>query len=419
MRFGLVGRRLSHSWSPAIHAALGSAPYELVELEPPELEGFLRRGAWEGLNVTIPYKRAAFELSDVQSASARRLGVANTLTKDGQGRIIADNTDLAGFSWMLERFCRERLGRPAERVLGGGKVCVLGSGGASQAVRAALEDAGAEVVVISRGGPCGYESLSGGNSDSVLIVNATPVGMYPDCPQSPLTKSQLQSMPLLSGVLDVVYNPTRTGMCLDAEELGIPSMSGLPMLVAQAALSSSQFLGSEFREEGVVGLCERLLSQSLNIILIGMPGAGKTSTGRSLARQLMRPFVDLDDAISLEAGMPAARYLESVGEDGFRRLESKVALRYGSQSNLIIACGGGVVVREENYRPLRQNGRIVLLERPLDRLSLKGRPLSRSRGVEALARERMPLYERWSDLRVHCTGSPAGDARKIRELLGL
>lgn len=418
--FGLLGRTLAHSWSPQIHAALGSVPYVLVEREPDEVEELVRHGSWRGLNVTIPYKRRAFELADVRTPAARRLGVANTLVRMPDGRILADNTDLTGFAWMLERFCARELSAPSARAaLAGREALVLGSGGASHAVVAALEDAGARVCVISRSGEDTYETLVERHPGAALVCNATPVGMYPSCPASPVPESDLARLRDLGGVLDVVYNPTRTGICLAAERLGVPSESGLAMLVSQACHSSARFCGREVDDALAAEVERGLRAQTLNVALIGMPGSGKTTCGKRLARLLGRPFVDLDDAFGIDHGISPAACITERGEAAFRELETQTLARYASRSGLVLACGGGVVTREANYALLRQNSTIVALDRPLDQLSSSGRPLSASKGVERLARERMGLYHGWANLVLRCTGSAAGDAEAIRTTLGL
>lgn len=418
--FGLLGRTLGHSWSREIHVRLGSAPYALLELEPEEVAPFVREGAWRGLNVTIPYKRQAAELADVRSPAVERLGVANTLVHAEDGSVVAENTDVLGFAWMLTRFCRERLGQSPRAALEGRKVLVLGSGGASQAVADALAHAaGARVVVVSRSGENTYETLVERHADAVLLVNTTPVGMYPHCPASPVDEGTLGALSGLRGVLDVVYNPARTGICLAAERLGLPYESGLAMLVAQALFASELFQGREL-DDALVGAIEREISQQTeNVVLIGMPGAGKTSCGRRLARALGRPFVDIDEAIATECGRGAAQIIREDGEDAFRAVETRVTGSYAARSGLVIACGGGVVTRPENRDLLRQNGRVVLLDRPLCELSTEGRPVSQARGIEQVARERMGLYRAWADVTVACTGSPAGDAERVCELLGL
>ena len=417
--FGLLGRKLGHSWSRPIHEQLGSAPYSHVELEPDEVAGFIANEAWRGLNVTIPYKAQAAASADEKSPRVERLGVANTLVRRPDGTIYAENTDVLGFSWMLDRFCTRELAGPAAHVLDGKKALVLGSGGAAQAVVAALEDAGANVTVISRSGEDNYGNLLQKHSDAALIVNTTPVGMYPNCPASPLTDEQLGGMHRLLGVLDVVYNPRKTGICLAAERMGLPSESGLAMLVAQAFFASELFQGRELDRSLIEKIERGIASQTQNIVLIGMPGAGKTSTGKRLSRALGRPFVDIDDAIAEEEGRTSAQIIEVEGENAFRDVETRVTGEFAKKSGLVIACGGGVVTRERNRDLLRQNSSIVMIDRALDELSSKGRPMSKSKGVEKLAQERMGAYLDWSDVHIRCTGSAEGDAALIMEKLGI
>ena len=418
--FGLIGRKLGHSWSRQIHEELGSAPYSHLELEPEDVAGFIRGGAWRGINVTIPYKADAAQAADERSPRVERLGVANTLVHRPDGTIYAENTDVLGFAWMLDRFCRRDLGGCANEVLLGKKCLVLGSGGASQAVQAALEDAGAGagVVVVSRAGEDNYENLLERHTDASLIVNTTPVGMFPSCPATPVPTEGLARMRGLLGVLDVVYNPNRTGICLAAESLGLPSESGLAMLVAQAFFASELFQGKRLDEASIEPIERDIERQTRNIVLIGMPGAGKTTTGRRLARLLGRPFVDIDDEIALRCGKTAAQIIEQQGEDAFRQIESEVTGDICSRSGLVVACGGGVVTRPENRDFLRQNGIVVMVNRPLAELSSKGRPMSMAKGVEQLAAERMDAYRSWSDVRIECTGTAEGDAELILSKVG-
>lgn len=418
--FGLIGRKLGHSWSRQIHEELGSAPYSHLELEPEDVAGFIREGAWRGINVTIPYKADAAQAADERSPRVERLGVANTLVRRPDGTIYAENTDVLGFAWMLDRFCRRDLGGGANEVLLGKKCLVLGSGGASQAVQAALEDAGAGagVVVVSRAGEDNYENLLERHTDASLIVNTTPVGMFPSCPATPVPTEGLARMRGLLGVLDVVYNPNRTGICLAAESLGLPSESGLAMLVAQAFFASELFQGKRLDEASIEPIERDIERQTRNIVLIGMPGAGKTTTGKRLARLLGRPFVDIDDEIALRCGKTAAQIIEQQGEDAFRQIESEVTGDICSRSGLVVACGGGVVTRPENRDFLRQNGIVVMVNRPLAELSSKGRPMSMAKGVEQLAAERMDAYRSWSDVRIECTGTAEGDAELILSKVG-
>lgn len=417
--FGLLGRTLGHSWSPRIHGVFGSTPYGLFECAPEDVDEFIRNGTWRGINVTIPYKRRAAELADVRTSRVERLGVANTLVRQQDGSILADNTDVLGFSWMLERFCMRELGATATQVLAAKKVLVLGSGGASQAVQASLEDLGAHVVVISRTGNQTYQTLAQRHADARLVVNTTPVGMYPNCPASPLTDEQLRELTNLAGVLDVVYNPERTGLCMAAERLGVPCESGLAMLVSQALYASRLFLGKDV-DQGLVQTTENdIRLATRNVALIGMPGCGKTAAGKRLARSTSRPFVDLDDCFALDHGMTPAECISTLGEGTFRAMETQTAATRCSESGLVIACGGGIVTQPRNYELLHQNATIVFLNRAIDELSSEDRPLSQTKGVERLAQERMGLYTSWADIHLPCTGSAAGDAEVIRSLLGI
>ena len=304
--------------------------------------------------------------------------------------------------------------------LGSRKALVLGSGGASQAVRLALEEyAGMDVVTVSRSGKETYEGLARRHADAALVVNTTPVGMFPNCPASPLDEETLSALTGLVAVLDVVYNPRRTGLLLAAERLGLPAESGLAMLVAQALYASELFQGRDLDDSLVAEVEGQIRAQTENVVLIGMPGAGKSSCGRVLARLLGRPFVDVDEAIALECGRSAAQIIREDGEEAFRAVETEVTGRYAARSGLVLACGGGVVTREENRDLIRQNARVVFLERPIAELSDDGRPMSQTKGVERLAAERMDAYRSWADVTLPCTGSPAGDAELARRLLVL
>lgn len=417
LRYGLLGRKLGHSWSAQIHLRLGSVPYELIELEPSELAGFVHSDCWSGLNVTIPYKRDVVPLADEVSDAVRALGAANTLIRLDDGRVRADNTDLFGFSWFLERFCERHLGGTG--ALRGTEALVLGSGGASSAVVRALEDHGARARVISRSGPDTYEGLARRHPHARLLVNATPVGMYPACPASPLAPGTLERMGELAGVLDVIYNPPRTALMLEAARLGIPTEGGLAMLVAQAARASELWRRVSY-PAGTIDAVEESLARSMEtVFLIGMPGSGKTSCGRELARLTGRPLIDLDRAFLDTYGTSAAEVIEGRGEDAFRDMETEILRTETTTRGRIVSCGGGIVCRERNLDLMRQAGTIVMLDRPIGELSSAGRPLSRSRGVEALAAERMGLYRSWADVILPCTGSAAGDARELVRLLGL
>lgn len=385
MRCGLLGRTLSHSYSPAIHALLGDYDYSLFEKEPEQVSDFIQNGPWDGLNVTIPYKKVAAGLCDDLSPLAKELGSVNTLVRLPDGKIFGDNTDAFGFAQMLHMDCR------------GKKALVLGSGGASVTARAVLKQAGAEVVVISRSGKNNYENLHL-HKDAEILVNTTPVGMYPNNGESPV---DLDDLPSLKLVLDVIYNPARTKLILDAEEKGIPCRSGLVMLVAQAARACEIWTGQKCDFEKI----RKTIGSSMeNIILIGMPGSGKSTVGRFLAAETGRTFVDSDEELVKKIGDIPAFFAKN-GEEAFRKEETAVLAKLGKQSGLVIATGGGVVTREENYPLLHQNGKIFWLQRDLEQLPTDGRPVSQRDGVQAIYERRKPLYEAFADRVVDNNGS--------------
>ena len=415
--YGLIGEKLSHSWSAAIHEKLGSFPYQLHELSASELKGFLKNQPWQGLNVTIPYKKDACALADSASEAARATGAANTLVKDVNGFIAADNTDVYGFEYLVKSL---------KVNLSHKKAIVLGAfGGAGQAICYALKKDGAYVVGVSR---TPHESSSYVDCaitydqlklhyDADLLVNATPIGMSPHAGVSPLSKEELAAFTSLQCVIDLIYNPLRSQLLLDAESLGILNANGLKMLVAQAARASSLFLGQDVSGSQIENISRELHASKENIVLIGMPGVGKTSTGEALAKLLNRPWIDTDFLIKQKAHCEAATYLQTHGEAAFRRLEHEVIQEISSMCGTVISCGGGVVATPSNYQLLRQNGKLVYLTRPLEELALAGRPLSQSVGIQELAAGRLPLYEAWADVTFSCLGSPDADAKGLLDTL--
>ena len=415
--YGLIGEKLSHSWSAEIHEKLGSFPYQLHELSASELKGFLKDQPWQGLNVTIPYKKDACALADSASEDAQAIGAANTLVKDVNGFIAADNTDVYGFEYLIKSL-KVNLSQK--------KAIVLGAfGGAGQAICYALKKGGAYVAGVSRNPhesssyvDCAitYDQLKL-HYDANLLVNATPVGMFPHAGVSPLSKEELSAFTSLQCVIDLIYNPLRSQLLLDAESLGILNANGLKMLVAQAARASSLFLKQDVSDSQIESISRELHASKENIVLIGMPGVGKTSTGEALAKLLNRPWIDIDFLIKQKAHCEAATYLQTHGEAAFRRLEHAVIQEISSMSGAVISCGGGIVVTPSNYQLLRQNGKLVYLTRPLDELALAGRPLSQSVGIQELAAERLPLYEAWADVTFSCLGSPDADAKGLLDTL--
>ena len=402
--YGLLGEKLGHSFSPKIHALLGDTPYDLYEKRPHELEEFLLYGDLAGMNVTIPYKKTVMPYCAALTDIARRIGSVNTLVRRADGTLLGDNTDYYGFDCLLQRAGIDPKGK---------KALVLGSGGASLTVQMVLRDREAgQVIVISRSGADNYDNLHR-HADAELIVNTTPVGMYPQNGVSPV---DLGMFPNCSAVVDVIYNPARTALMLQAEEQGIPCAGGLTMLVAQAVRSAERFLGRDFSDHTLERVLHTLERDTENIVLIGMPGCGKSLLGRALAEKLGKPFVDADQEIIRQAGKSIPDIFAQEGENGFRRRETEVLRRLGSQSGQVIATGGGCVTREENKPLLRQNGKLIWVRRPVSVLPTQGRPLSQRGNLEEMARERMPLYAELADHIIDNTGTPEAALQKLMEV---
>lgn len=390
MKCGLLGRKLGHSYSPQIHGHLGDYDYALFEKEPDALEDFLQNGDFTGLNVTVPYKKTVIPYLDMLSDRAQQLRAVNTIVRRG-GKLIGHNTDFFGFETML---------RKSGLQVAGKKVLVLGSGGASNTAVAVLREQGANVVVISRSGEDNYENL-GKHADAAVIVNTTPVGMYPETDRSPI---DLAVFPALEGVLDVIYNPARTKLLQQAEELGLVAMNGLLMLVAQAKESAEWFMDRKVDDSKIAEIHGLLQQQMENIILIGMPGCGKSSVGRLLADRIGKTFADADGMIEALAGKSIPKIFAEDGEESFRDWETKALAQLGKQSGLVIATGGGCVTKARNYPLLHQNGTIFWLQRDLDELPTDGRPLSQANRLSDLYAVRKSLYAHFADYVVDNNG---------------
>ena len=404
-RYGLLGEHLGHSFSPQIHAMLCGYEYKLYEQEREQLPEFLNDCPLDGMNVTIPYKKDVLPHCAWLSDAVKRIGSANTLVRCPDGW-HAYNTDYFGFRLMVE----------STGVSPAGKKCViLGSGGAMLAVRTALEDMGAaEIVVVSRGGENNYDNLHL-HADAEIVVNATPVGMYPNVGKA---AASLDSFPNCKAAFDIVYNPARTAFIMQAEEKGIVCRSGLYMLVAQAHRAAELFTGAEIPRERIEEILRVLENQTHNIVLVGMPGCGKSSVGKLLAELCGKSFVDADEKLLEIFGMSAGDMINSQGEDYFRQRETQVLSELGKQSGLVIATGGGCVTREENYRHLHQNGEIFWLRRSLDKLPTEGRPLSQRGSLEAMFEKRAPMYESFADFIIdNDSGSIEDSAKAILEAL--
>ncbi len=384
--YGLIGETLKHSWSVPIHQALGCDAYRLYELKPEELAGFLTENEIGGLNVTIPYKKAVIPFCSALDPYAEAIGSVNTLVPDGKGGLRGYNTDAIGLSYIAKR---------SGISFRDAKVVILGTGGTSLTAQAVVKREGAkELIVVSRTGDNNYENLSR-NFDADILINTTPVGMFPHNGECLV---DLKPFNRLKGVLDVVYNPLRTALLLQAEELSIPNSNGLPMLVAQAVAAEEHFFGQKISDSEIERITVQLMREMQNIVLIGMPGSGKSTVGKALAEKTGREMVDIDAEIVRTAACSIPELFRDRGETVFRQLETETVLQAGKETGKIIITGGGVVTRPENYAPLHQNGRIYQLERDLDLLPIDGRPVSQKTSVRELYEKRTPMYASFRDV---------------------
>lgn len=403
MRCGLLGEKLNHSYSPQIHHCFGTYTYEIFEKKTNELSDFLLKGNYDGLNVTIPYKKTVIPFCKELTVCAQKLGAVNTIIKRKDGSLLGHNTDYFGFQHLLMRSGLQLRDK---------KVLVLGSGGASVTVVAVLQQCGAYPVVISRTGKNNYQNLHL-HKDAAAIINTTPVGMYPNTGVSPISLDIFTS---LEGVLDLIYNPARSKLLLDAESRGLIAMNGLWMLVAQAKESAEMFSGVHLSDEILQSTYYAIRAQMENIVLIGMPGCGKTTIGLPLSRITGKSYIDSDYIIEQRAGKTIPEIFSEYGVDYFRSLESAVLAELGKQSGLVIATGGGCVLRSENYQHLHQNGRIIWLERDINQLPIDGRPISQVTPLSKLYELRKPYYEYFADHVIQNIAAPDEIAREIAGL---
>ncbi len=401
-KFYLIGEHLSHSHSPAVHAMLGNPDYALKELAPDELADFIRHGAYDGLNVTIPYKKTVIPYLDELTDTAQKLGAVNTIVRTPDGRLLGDNTDYFGFAYALAS---------AGIALCGKHVLILGSGGASKTAVAYAHDAGAaSVTVVSRTGEVNYQNVYEKCADTEVVINCTPVGMYP---QSGVTPVWLIRFPRLCGVVDMIYNPARTLLLAAARDLRVPAINGISMLVAQAARGHEHFTKEAVSKQKIDRTIRTLAQKNDNIVLIGMPGCGKSTVGAALARLTGKTFVDTDAEIERTVGKSIPDIFATEGEDAFRAYEHDAICRVGAEHGQIIATGGGAVTYPKNQYPLAQNGRIVWLQRSLDALPTEGRPLSQSGSLADMYRARESLYRAFCDIQIPNDGTPDEVAARI------
>lgn len=406
MKYGLIGEHLKHSYSCEIHAQIADYEYELHELPPSGLGGFLKKREFNAINVTIPYKQDVIPYLDEISDTAKRIGAVNTIV-NRNGRLYGDNTDFAGMLALAKHIGVDMKGK---------KVLILGTGGASKTGHALAEYMGAQsVYYVSRSGKDGsisYEQAVTEHSDAQIIINATPVGMFPKQDGRPI---DISAFPKLEGVIDAIYNPLRTNLILDAQERGIPAEGGLYMLSAQAVHASAVFRDIPLDESLVDKAFKSVKNDKQSIVLIGMPSSGKTTVGRILAEKCGKQLADTDEYIVRKIGMPISDFFAKHGEAEFRKIEKETVAELSATGGRIIATGGGAVLDAENVRALKQNGVLVFLDRrPENLIATDDRPLaSRRSALEKLYAERYDIYCAAAELHIDANTTPEAEADAI------
>lgn len=401
--YGLLGEKLGHSFSPEIHSMLGNYEYRLFEVEKNELENFIKHGEWDGINVTIPYKKTVMSYLDEISENAQKIGSVNTVVRRSDGTLFGDNTDYYGFLYTVKR---------SGINFDGKKVLVLGTGGASLAVKAVISDLNAgEIISISRSGENNYQNIKN-HADADIIVNTTPVGMYPKNLVSPVKVSDFTH---LSAVFDIIYNPQKTQLILDAEKLDIPAFSGLSMLVAQAKRASEIFFDKEIDDSVTERILKKISTDMKNIVLIGMPGSGKSSIGTFLAEKTGREFLDTDEEAEKIAGLSPAEIIKTQGEKSFRKIENDAVKSICKLSGKIIATGGGVVTNDDNFDAIRQNSTVFFINRDISALPTDNRPLSQKNSLDDMFKIRLPLYRKFCDFEIDGNSTIEEVAQRILE----
>ncbi len=404
MKCGLVGKTLKHSYSPKIHEYLGEYSYDLFSLNEDEFENFIKNGDYDALNITIPYKQTVIPLLDEVSPLASEIGAVNTVVKK-HGKLYGYNTDILGLDYMLKSVGIELKNRT---------VMILGSGGTSKTATVLAQKSGAKKIIkVSRTGEINYQNCYE-QSETEVIINTTPVGMFPDSYIAPI---KVDRFPKLKGVADVVYNPSKTLITYSADKLGVPSVNGLSMLVAQAKYASDLFTGNVVSEDKIPFIAKELIKQTENLTLIGMAGCGKSTIGKTLAKLTGKKFIDTDELIVSLANKNIEEIFAIDGEDKFRELESDALKIAENERGAIIATGGGIVKRQENHYPLSSNGKVVWLKREVTSLSRQGRPLSKDlETVKKMYEERKPLYKACADYSVDNSKNIEEVAKEILSL---
>ena len=390
MRYGLIGEKLGHSFSKDIHERIADYTFDLIPLSKEEFKTFMEKKEFTALNVTIPYKKDVIPYLDEMDEHAKAIGAVNTIV-NRDGKLKGYNADFTGFLYMVKKHNVHMEGK---------KVLIIGNGGASAAIQAVVqhESAGSMVIVdvVPGNGAISYDEMFSSHLDAEIIINTSPIGMYPRIGNAPIDISMFHKC---EAVLDVIYNPILTRLCFEAQEMDIKRVNGLEMLIAQAKQSVEFFLDKSIDDQIIDDIYQDMLRERCNIVLIGMPSAGKTTIGKMLENRMQKEFIDLDDIIIEKAGKSIPEIFEESGEAGFRAIETEAAIEVSKLNNKIIATGGGTIKHKVNMDYLRQNGITIFIDRDVDKLisSDPNRPLSKS--SDALAKmhaERLPLYQKYA-----------------------
>ncbi|MEE1244166.1 MAG: shikimate kinase [Acutalibacteraceae bacterium] len=407
MKYGLIGEKLGHSFSKEVHNKLFDYDYELKEIPQNELDLFLKQRAFKAINVTIPYKEKVIPYLDFISDIAKEIGAVNTVVNKN-GKLYGYNTDFWGLKSLIQK---------SGISLNNKKVLILGSGGTSKTAFAVANSLGAkEVLQISRNKKDGfitYEDIYINHTDAQILINTTPCGMYPNIDVSPLDISAFKR---LEGVVDAIYNPLRSKLVCDAQKRGIKAVGGLYMLISQAVFAAEKFLDTNIEPQKTDAVYKSILNQKQNIVLVGMPGSGKTTVGKLLAKKLQLEFLDTDNLITEKYGN-ITDIFKTKGEAVFRDYESEVIKEISAVAGRVIATGGGAVLRAQNTDLLKRNGRIYFLDRPLESIcATPDRPLSSNReDLEKRFNERYDIYRNCADRHIISNGTETDTVNAVLE----
>lgn len=406
--YGLLGKQLLHSLSPEIHRELGNFRYELFQLEENEVDTFFKNREFSGLNVTTPYKERALSYCDELSDDAKKIGCVDTIVVKEDGKLFGANTEYDGFLYSVQKGGIEVAGK---------KVIVLGNGGSAQMVKTAVAALGAdEIITASENGEVNFNNVYDLHPDANVVINTTLTGMYPNNGERIIN---LKRFSHLCGAIDLIYNPRRTRLICDAEDMDIPNIDGLFMLVAQAYMTERRFGMIESDIDLMKRTYKTMSDRRKNIMFVGMPGSGKTTNATVVAAKLARPCIDVDRIIEMKAGMSVAQIVRSYGEKYYRELETEALRKITRNGGQVISTDSGVVLSLENQYYIRQNGYVVYLHRPLEELESNGVSLIRNReALERVLAEREPLYKFLADITVEVTDNAETTVSEVIERMG-